>query len=508
MTFTSTRRFCGGALVVAALICLSSCAVPLAPGYQIEKQSITVRFVPGAPPHLAIRAQYRLANVGTAPLDSIELALPSAQGFGLANLRVKIDGREVTPQRERSETSAPAEGETAAAETWPETWRIPFESRWSRRARKNLVLEYDLAATSATDPRISIATNAFYLNDSGWFPGPISTKALFAKNVVRPDPSDLIVDVPANFVATASGETRAAHKASGETEFRFLLHRDDFDPYVVAGAYQQQKFVTPDGDVIFWTFESVPTQQEQTRAARLASAKKIYEATFGPLPGSAKGIVVVQMSFTPNEPTKAGPFGGTLLPNIILEFAALHPRSFGAAPLPHSLRLDLASMWFIQSIRPRPEAWLLAGALSAYALSLTSESAGDQVVRALAVRDLLNDYDEERAKAVEKPVAFLTPDEPAGPQRIGGDKSVLFFAALEDKCGAENLRHAIAHMVYALRGQEYGYNDFRAALEQECHQDLANFFDIWLNHTGIPPDFRARYDKSNSMKSVDGRPSQ
>ncbi|HXT74309.1 MAG TPA: hypothetical protein VN785_10705, partial [Candidatus Angelobacter sp.] len=142
MTFSSTRRFCGGALLVVALICLSSCAVPLAPGYQIEKQSITVRFVPGAPPHLAIRAQYRLANVGTTSLDSIELGLPSEKGFGLANLRVKIDGREVTPQRERSETSAPAEGETAVAETWPSTWRIPFESRWSRRQRKNLVLEY------------------------------------------------------------------------------------------------------------------------------------------------------------------------------------------------------------------------------------------------------------------------------------------------------------------------------------------------------------------------------
>ncbi|MFI5127374.1 MAG: hypothetical protein ACHQJX_11165, partial [Candidatus Acidiferrales bacterium] len=237
MTFSSTRRFCGGALVVVALICLSSCAVPLAPGYQIEKQSLTVRFVPGAPPHLAIRAEYRLANVGTAPLDSVELGLPSEKGFGLANLRVTIDDREVTPQREHSEKSAPAEGETAAAEMWPSTWRISFESRWSRRQHKNLVLEYDLAATPAPDPRISIASNAFYLNDSGWFPAPLSTKALFAKDVVRPDPSVLFVDVRATFVATASGEPRGMHKGGEHIVFRFRMLKVDFDPYVVAGAY-------------------------------------------------------------------------------------------------------------------------------------------------------------------------------------------------------------------------------------------------------------------------------
>ena len=113
--------------------------MPLAPGYQVEKQSITVRFVPGNPPHLAIRAQYRLANVGNAPLDSIELGLPGEKDFGVANLHIKIDGQEVTPQRESSQTSTPAEGETAVAGMWPKTWRIPFASRWSRRQRKNQI---------------------------------------------------------------------------------------------------------------------------------------------------------------------------------------------------------------------------------------------------------------------------------------------------------------------------------------------------------------------------------
>ncbi|MFZ3247060.1 MAG: hypothetical protein WA185_18460, partial [Candidatus Acidiferrales bacterium] len=79
-------------------------------------------------------------------------------------------------------------------------------------------------------------------------------------------------------------------------------------------------------------------------------------------------------------------------------------------------------------------------------------------------------------------------------------KMELFLFALEDKCGPQNLTHAISDMVYALRGEEYGYSDFRAALEQQCHQDLDGFFRQWLTQPGIPPDFRARYENAGGSK--------
>ncbi|HLJ39868.1 MAG TPA: hypothetical protein VKT50_00125 [Candidatus Acidoferrales bacterium] len=501
MTFSSTRRFCGGALVVVALICLSSCAVPLAPGYQIEKQSITVRFVSGNPPHLAIRAQYRLANVGNAPLDSIEIGLPNEKGFGLANLRVKIDGREVTPNREPGETSAPAEGETAAAQTWPETWRIPFESRWARRAHKNLVLEYDLAATPAPDPRIFIAANAFYLNDSAWFPDPISAKALFAKDVARPVPSDLLVDVPANFVATASGESRGTHKAGDQAEFRFRLHKDDFDPYVAGGVYQQQAISTTDGEVVIWTFKPIPAAQAQQTGAKVAVAAKFYAQTFGPLPKSMRAIHDVQ--FSDDAPTYASLEAAeyAFLPGVVYNSPY---ESFlnwlGVSIANASEHMALGNTWFGHMIVPRAEAWTLRDGLISYAAQLQNEASNVGTARDPGIVSNLKDYDVERTKAAEKPIAFLTPADPEDQLRIGGDKVMLFFFALEDKCGRENLEHAIAHMVYALRGQEYGYSDFRVALEQECHQDLSSVFAIWLDQKGIPADFRARYQNGNAAE--------
>jgi len=493
LTFSSTRRFCGGALVVLAFICLSSCAVPLAPGYQIEKQSITVRFVPGAPPHLAIRAQYRLANVGTAPLDSVELGLPSEKGFGLANLRVKIDGREVTPQRERSETSAPAEGETAVAETWPSTWRIPFESRWSRRQRKNLVLEYDLTATPAPDPRMSIAANAFYLNDSGWFPDPISIKALLATDVVRPDPSDLIVDVPANFVATASGEPRGTHKTGNETELRFLLHKDDFDPYVAAGQYQQQTVSTAGASVVIWTFKPITAEQAQITATPIAAAMKFYSQTFGSPPKNMKAIIVADLN------AESAFTDATILPGVVFNEILQQRDGFDVRLVLQIHELDLADTWFGHMITPRADAWLLADAISAYAFSLSSGVSKDNKMEwSRSVQGLLQDYDRHTSKAVEKPMISLISTDSPEQVLIGDAKAELFMFALEDKCGRENLEHAIAHMVYALRGQEYGYMDLRAALEQECHQDLSSVFATWLDQTGIPADFRARCENATS----------
>jgi aminopeptidase N len=41
-----------------------------------------------------------------------------------------------------------------------------------------------------------------------------------------------------------------------------------------------------------------------------------------------------------------------------------------------------------------------------------------------------------------------------------------------------------------------GYEELRAATESASGNDLAEMFRVWLIHSGIPDDFRARYGKS------------
>jgi len=493
--FASTPNRARAAIVLALSFAalLAGCAVPLAPGYQVEKESLTVRFVAGTQPHLAIRADYQLKNVGTTPLDFVEVTVPGDKSFGRSNIRALLANHEITAQSEQDAGSESASGESAGAESM---WRIPLVPALRKKQKINISLEYDLAATAPTDPRIFAAENMFYLNDSGWFPEFQEPKALFAEDITRPNPTDLTIIVPANFLVTASGQPHGEKKTSAETEHHFRIMTGDFDPYVLAGAYQQQQVSANGRNFLIWRFKPIPAAQAQQTATQIAAAANFYSQNFGPLP---KSMITIYDLETPNETAARNsnepPDENWIIPGVVYDWIFDSRKSFVAA-LGNGLSqffgpIDLAHTWFAHVIVPRREAWTLAQSFDVYATVILS--AAKSSAQNADVSSILSDYDVQRSQAVEKPIISLTPKDPEDQLQLGGYKMQLFFVALEAKCGRENVVHAMQHMVYALRGQQYGYSDFRAALEQECHQDLAGFFRTWLTQPGIPPDFRARY---------------
>lgn len=463
------------------LVC--GCATPLAPGYKIQKETLSVRFVPGNPPHLAIRAEYLLANIGNAPLHFIPVELPSEKDFGLANFGAEIDSKDVAPQHNPHEAS--------------DDWRIPLAASWQQKQKINLTLSYDLAAETPADPRIFVAANTFYLNDSGWFPQLLGFKALFAPTPVRPNPTVLDVIIPTDFRVTASGQLRATKKQNGgETQYSFLIRKMDFDPYVLAGQYQEQKISADGVTVAIWTFKPTSADQAQKTAAPTVAAAKFDSHTFGTLPRSMRVIYDVELPVNVADQNAWSGF----LPGIIYNAIFDSKKSFGAALNNGLLDVftptELGYTWFGHIIRPRPEAWILSAELALYSSIESDENREPGTSRTEGIRSELTDYDNARTEAVEKPILSLTPGDPEDQLQIAGYKIQLFLFALEDKCGQQNVAHAIAHMVYALHGQPYGYSDFRAALEHECHQNLADFFHAWLARPGIPPDFRTRYENA------------
>lgn len=501
---TLQRTFCL-AITFVALVCFSGCAVPLAPGYKIEKQSISVRFVPGTPPHLAVRAEYRLANVGNSNLDSIEVGLPEQKSFGLQNLRVLLNGREVTP--EIAPGAEADEGESVSSDSWPVVWRIPFSPAWHRKQKRNLDIEYNLTAASDPRGRMYVAPTMFYLNDTGWFPDPLAPKNFLAKDLVRPNPSDLNVIVPGNFLAHGSGEPRGARKSGADTEYRFRIRKDDFDPFVIAGQYHEQRVSTSGGSVVIWTFKPLPPADAQKSAEQIAGVASLYSKTFGTLPRSMNAIYDVDLSVdasaTVSNPSAQDIFGH-FLPGVVYDwFLSPYKSSWttkGNTVIARSGFAQLGFSWFAHLARPEPDAAILAAALTARASDVEEESeAGESRARLLASK--LSSYDSSLQSTAEKPIVTLSSSESPDRLGIGEAKLTLFLFALEDRCGSDNLHHAIAHMVSALRFQQYGYDDFRSAVEQECHQDLGPFFRSWLNEKGIPADFRAKYGAAPEKKN-------
>jgi hypothetical protein len=460
---------------------MSGCGVPLAPGYQIQKEALTVHFVPGSPPHLAVRAEYRLANVGNAPLHSIGVELPGEKEFGRANLHAEIDGKEIALQHNPHEAV--------------DDWRVPLPIPWRQKEKLNLTLAYDLAVQSATDPRIFAAANAFYLNDSGWLPALMGFKAFLSPTIVRPNPTDLSVTVPADFRVTASGQLRGVKKQNGETEYRFRIRKADFDPYVLAGQYNEQR--APSANVVFWSAQPLPADWQQSASA-LGQTLQFYTRLLGPLPRDNSAIYAIDAS--PRGPSLTdSKFPAETPPTAIFisQPSGNRPLAANVPSLPDDQ--SLAANWFSHLLAPRPEAWLLANGLSIYA-ALAEQQRSNIASRSAQIFSALDEFDEARKQAVERPITNLSPSDSPAQLRIAQSKIVLFLFALEDKCGAENVHRAISDMVYALRGQEYGYSDFRAALEQQCHQDPADLFHTWLAQPGIPPDFRDRYENAGANK--------
>jgi aminopeptidase N len=84
-------------------------------------------------------------------------------------------------------------------------------------------------------------------------------------------------------------------------------------------------------------------------------------------------------------------------------------------------------------------------------------------------------------------------------KRIARTKAPLFYVALEDAYGKDQIRAGLRQMVTLMRGKEAGIDVMRSALEQSTGKDLAPIFRIWLYQKGVPPDFRARYGPSSAQ---------
>ncbi len=95
----------------------------------------------------------------------------------------------------------------------------------------------------------------------------------------------------------------------------------------------------------------------------------------------------------------------------------------------------------------------------------------------------------------EKPLIQVDlKDSPAFQDRARAE-STLFFLALEDRCGAQNVHKGIARASRLLRGETWGLPDLRSSVEAaECGGPvLEGFFREWMHGPGIPAEFRARY---------------
>jgi len=481
---------------MALVALLSGCAVELAPGYRITKQAEQIRFVESPQPQLQIRSSYTVLNIGTAPLDSIDVGLPNEKAYGRENVRVTLDGQELRL----------AELPEQFQYSQPDARRISFESPWQQNQSHDLVVEYSFVAPQLSGARISLADDSFHLGAQGWQPVLLKPHHVLSDTPLRPDKSQYTVRIPSDFQILARGKLSGRKQSGSQTEYRFDLRAEDLGVYVVAGRYLESD--SGKSPVQFWT-EAPLTDDAAHAESEIAAARDILEKDFGPLDKNIRTIHIVQwQGFGENtqdaqSPALVGFPGGALVNPAELARGVNSPEFLDDATE------ALAQSWFSEQIYPAPNAVIGIGyGLAGYASITIDEQRGGEAIREKRIRRFLARYDEGVQQLagqqpggkplVEQSIIATLPSDPFEQRRISLAKSPLFYAALEDAAGAANVRAGLAHVVKTLRGQQVTFDDIRSAIESVSGKNLAGLFRSWLYNPGIPADFRARYAASTA----------
>ena len=503
----------------------AGCTVPFGPGYIIEKQRIEVTYSQSAPDRVSVRAWYRMKNTGTQPLEEIHFQLPYKDRAD--NLRLDWGGQALT-----SKNVPGAEVEFSAQ----------FSAPWTRKDRRELVLSYDLRIADTSHSLGEGHGPFFFFPSGGWYPYLLPPRGSLSEGGAPPDEWDLVVSVPEAYQVHASGtqrgQGRSGNRDNANTSYRFeQKSATDFDPFVVAVPFSDQHVYQGNERVHLWVEIASDNESRSYQLKALARSNEFgeylylgqesiyFNTEFGPqetargevwmidCPGGATVGYDQPGRFRMVAPDKRWePIADCLtLPQTVVapvSSGSLDPPGSFVAPIHEdankekdhpipSLDVQLAATWFPFAVHDAPGGpWFpMSGTPDYMAVAFTimkNPSKRGDYIRQLIGRV---DSDPEGAKNA------LASTKKIEDARI---RSELFFLALEDRCGAPNVHHALARILRILRGGTWGVNDLRSAMEAECGADLAEFFRQWLNRPGIPDEFRARYIGTPAAKPASG----
>jgi hypothetical protein len=466
----------------------AGCVQPLGPGYHFADRQAEILVSKGAPGRIHFHVVDELTNAGDRPLRSLEVRLPEGPVFGEQNLRVVIEGAEVSPQR--------------SSQTDVRRMRAPFDPPWMQNETRKVVTEWDLVPESTARGTIVASPDGFFVADETALPLWQTPNGFFARGGTNPNKELLTVFAPPDFRVLAPGK---ALKGMADGDYfvqRFLIDPgNDFLPYVVAGRYQEKLVQARQGQVQFWTFHPMDPAAAQAAADRLTFSMKTLTEYFGPVSTGKTALRIAEApAVLPSEFGSNLDPGGVSFPEGVLLDPRILQQGIASEAALQLAEYLLARTWFGWRVRPRPEAQILMGrGVGLFGLVIAAEGRGQDQRRGM-VASLIDRYDEARATAPDK--RLMEP--PVGYSRAErvstGYRAALFIVALEDLCGHDNLRTALRDIIHDRAGSDTGYEDLRAATESASGKDLAEMFRTWLVQPGIPEDFRARYQKSSTAR--------
>jgi hypothetical protein len=459
----------------------AGCVRPLGPGYEFADRQAEIRVAGASQGRIHIHVVDELENGGDRPLRSLEVRLPDGSPLGERNLRMLVEGVEVSPRHN--------------LDTDLRMVNAPFDPVWKQKETRKVVTEWDLTPEASARGTINASPNGFFIADEAALPLWQTPYAIFAKGGANPNKELLTIVAPPDFHVLAPGKPLKRGRQGDQVAQHFLINpENDFLPYVVAGRYREKVIQSRKGDVRFLTFHPMDSAAAQTAAERLSSSMKALAEFFG---SRSKGRTAVRIAEAPAElPAEfaaPGDPGGASFPNGVLLDSRAFQQGIANETVLQLAEYELARTWFGWRVRPRPEAQIMMGrGIGLFGLVIAAEGRGPEQRRAM-VASLIDRYDGARATAPDKPLMEPLAGYSRAEQISTGYRVALFFAALEDLYGHDNLSAALREVIHDRAGSDTGFEEPLAALESVSGKNPAEMFRTWLVQPGIPDDFRARY---------------
>jgi hypothetical protein len=469
--------------LASAIFCAAGCAAPLGPGYTIEKQEIRVDFVPSPEPHIRVQARYQLRNTGNRPLESLGARLPGHRRFHYTDASATWDGAAIS---EEPSTRNPRDTE------------LKLPQPWNMASTHRLQLSVEFQPPAAGESTLSFSADAFFLPAEGWSPELLPATGLFGNGGVPPKKWELQVRVPQGFLVHASGGKTKTSRSGGEFTIRAEQTPQDHYPFVIAGHYREVQTGSGPNKIYLWTRTAQEAGELKQSADALGRVLQGYDDAFGNRGKDADALWIVECPVAASCFTQLQGANARLLEyegeptnsELVSQDSVVVDLSEGTPKVAVAAAPSLAASWLGYGQNPgffQQEPPL--SALPAFAAAVGREAVEGPSVRTATIHRLL-----ERI-----------PREPAAGKKDTGDvlraKSLLFFYALQDRCGREVFRKAVREMLEARRGRGFELDDLIAAFDDESHQNTAEFVRLWMKHPGVPGDFRARYEVASAAAS-------
>jgi len=480
------------AVAILAAWAASGCTAAFGPGYTIEKQHVEVSYAQQIPDRVSVRASYELKNTGTRPLSVVELQPPDSEIIPPQDLRVEWRGKTIEIPTVKS------------ADRTDDTLRAALPGNWEIGESGEFLISYDVKISPAQSAIGANQGAAFFLPSSGWLPALLPAHGAFATGGAPPPKWDLVVNVPNGYRVRASGENRGADKRAKGAGVRFEQQSGtNFDAYVAAGPYLEQQIHSAGRTVVFWTASPLTNKRSGELGKLIAADDSFFSTEFGADEKNKSPIWIIECpQGTPKSQERpwASQTGCLTQPHSVVipseDFAADF-RTGAPEGYMKSVDLQLAATWLYFSARlGRYDALFPLSAVPDYAAIDLAVSRNPES-RNQTVRDLLRRVD-TIPDGGKQLVRVDAQDSPELKDRARAE-SVLFFFALEDRCGAKNVHKGLARASRLLRGETWGPADLRSAVEAECGGPvLDSFFREWMHSSQIPAEFRARYSSASS----------